>query len=280
VASGGMTSGMTSERRTGAQIEPLDEATFRSGSEGRASLTALQEPVHSRCPALQPAHDVGPYVLGGKAHRCVAGVGSQLPEVAGEVVVLETLREPMELSKWLDAGRVASRSVFKRLTGGPQLNLVLVEGRSPIEVPVSATLHKVKFASPTSGCVVSTPRLGRTRKRAQPATGDGIALGIAFTVDPVGAGLATLAGVLATAALTFSWRIFEAVRTLHHCLMLVFLAAIVGFCLSGDLFNMFVSTSCSASPPTPWPATGQRIRDRCAERSTSPSPTRSERSWC
>jgi multicomponent Na+:H+ antiporter subunit D len=68
----------------------------------------------------------------------------------------------------------------------------------------------------------------------------GIALGVAFTVDPVGAGLATLAGVLATAALTFSWRIFEAVRTLHHALMLVFLAAIVGFCLSGDLFNMFV----------------------------------------
>jgi multicomponent Na+:H+ antiporter subunit D len=69
---------------------------------------------------------------------------------------------------------------------------------------------------------------------------DGIALGVAFTVDPVGAGLATLAGVLASAALTFSWRIFEAVRTLHHALMLVFLAAIVGFCLSGDLFNMFV----------------------------------------
>jgi multicomponent Na+:H+ antiporter subunit D len=69
---------------------------------------------------------------------------------------------------------------------------------------------------------------------------DGIVLGVAFTVDPVGAGLATLAGVLATAALTFSWRTFEAVRTLHHGLMLVFLAGIVGFCLSGDLFNMFV----------------------------------------
>jgi multicomponent Na+:H+ antiporter subunit D len=69
---------------------------------------------------------------------------------------------------------------------------------------------------------------------------EGIALGVAFAVDPVGAGLATLAGVLATAALTFSWRIFEAVRTLHHGLMLVFLAGIVGFCLSGDLFNMFV----------------------------------------
>ena len=68
----------------------------------------------------------------------------------------------------------------------------------------------------------------------------GIALGVAFAVDPVGAALATLAGVLATAALTFSWRIFEAVRTLHHGLMLVFLAGIVGFCLSGDLFTMFV----------------------------------------
>jgi multicomponent Na+:H+ antiporter subunit D len=69
---------------------------------------------------------------------------------------------------------------------------------------------------------------------------DGIALGVAFTVDPVGAGLATLAGVLAVAALVYSWRIFEAVSPLYHALMLVFLAAIVGFCLSGDLFNMFV----------------------------------------
>jgi multicomponent Na+:H+ antiporter subunit D len=69
---------------------------------------------------------------------------------------------------------------------------------------------------------------------------DGIALGVAFTVDPVGAALATLAGVLAVAALLYSWRIFEAVSPLYHALMLVFLAAIVGFCLSGDLFNLFV----------------------------------------
>ena len=69
---------------------------------------------------------------------------------------------------------------------------------------------------------------------------DGIALGVAFTVDPVGAAFATLAGVLTVAALVYSWRIFEAVSPLYHALMLVFLAAIVGFCLSGDLFNMFV----------------------------------------
>jgi multicomponent Na+:H+ antiporter subunit D len=68
----------------------------------------------------------------------------------------------------------------------------------------------------------------------------GVALGVAFTVDPVGAMVATLAGVLAVAALIFSWRIFEAVSPLYHALMLVFLAAIVGFCLSGDLFNLFV----------------------------------------
>jgi multicomponent Na+:H+ antiporter subunit D len=69
---------------------------------------------------------------------------------------------------------------------------------------------------------------------------NGVALGVAFTVDPVGAGLAAFAGLLMTAALTFSWRYFDTVGTLFHALMLVFLAAIVGFSCSGDLFNLFV----------------------------------------
>src|SRR5689334_1418507 len=68
----------------------------------------------------------------------------------------------------------------------------------------------------------------------------GVALGISFTIDTIGAGMATLAGVLVTAALIFSWRYFEAIGNLFHALMLVFLAAMVGFCLTGDLFNMFV----------------------------------------
>src|SRR5919204_3344178 len=68
----------------------------------------------------------------------------------------------------------------------------------------------------------------------------GVALGVSFTVDTLGAGMATLAGLLVTAALVFSWRYFEAVGNLFHALMLVFLAAMVGFCLTGDLFNMFV----------------------------------------
>lgn len=69
---------------------------------------------------------------------------------------------------------------------------------------------------------------------------DGVALGVAFVVDAGGAGLATFAAFLLTTAFVFSWRYFEAVRTLFHALMLVFLAGMVGFCLAGDLFTLFV----------------------------------------
>jgi multicomponent Na+:H+ antiporter subunit D len=68
----------------------------------------------------------------------------------------------------------------------------------------------------------------------------GIAVGISFTIDPFGAAVAALVGTLVTAALVFSWRYFDEVGTLFHVLMLVFLAAMTGFALSGDLFNMFV----------------------------------------
>jgi multicomponent Na+:H+ antiporter subunit D len=68
----------------------------------------------------------------------------------------------------------------------------------------------------------------------------GVALGVAFVVDPFGAGLACLAASLATASLVFSWRYFEAVGTLYHALMLVFLGGMTGFCLTGDLFDLFV----------------------------------------
>lgn len=68
----------------------------------------------------------------------------------------------------------------------------------------------------------------------------GVALGISLAADTLGAGMATLVGVLVTATLVFSARYFEAVSNLFHALMLVFLAAMVGFCLSGDLFNMLV----------------------------------------
>jgi len=68
----------------------------------------------------------------------------------------------------------------------------------------------------------------------------GVALGISFSIDQMGAGLASLASLLVTAAFVFSWHYFDSVGTHFHSLMLVFLAAMCGFSLTGDLFNMFV----------------------------------------
>jgi len=68
----------------------------------------------------------------------------------------------------------------------------------------------------------------------------GLAIGIAFDVEPLAASLAALAAVLATASFVYGWRYFDEVGTLYHVLMLTFLAAMSGFVLSGDLFNMFV----------------------------------------
>jgi len=68
----------------------------------------------------------------------------------------------------------------------------------------------------------------------------GVAIGIDFEAGSLSAGLALLAAVLVTAAMTFSWRYFRRVATYYHTLMLTFLAGIVGFCLTGDIFDLFV----------------------------------------
>jgi multicomponent Na+:H+ antiporter subunit D len=52
--------------------------------------------------------------------------------------------------------------------------------------------------------------------------------------------IAALAAGLMTASFVYSWRYFDEVGTLFHVLMLVFLAAMSGFALTGDLFNLFV----------------------------------------
>ena len=67
-----------------------------------------------------------------------------------------------------------------------------------------------------------------------------VAIGIDFAVGPLSAGLATLAALLVTAAMLFSWRYFERVGTYYHALMLTFLAGMTGFCLTGDIFDLFV----------------------------------------
>ncbi|HET6794480.1 MAG TPA: complex I subunit 5 family protein [Acidimicrobiales bacterium] len=68
----------------------------------------------------------------------------------------------------------------------------------------------------------------------------GFSVGVSFVADPLSAGLALLVAVLMTAALVYSWRYFESVHAHYHALMLLFLAGMQGFALSGDLFDMFV----------------------------------------
>ena len=66
------------------------------------------------------------------------------------------------------------------------------------------------------------------------------AIGICFVADPISAGLAALVATLVLAAMVFSWRYFEEIGTLFHALMMIFLAAMVGFSWTGDIFNLFV----------------------------------------
>jgi multicomponent Na+:H+ antiporter subunit D len=68
----------------------------------------------------------------------------------------------------------------------------------------------------------------------------GVAVGISLSIDPIGAGVATFAALLVTAALVYSLRYFDAVAGLFHGLMLLFMAGMVGFCLTGDLFDLVV----------------------------------------
>jgi multicomponent Na+:H+ antiporter subunit D len=65
-------------------------------------------------------------------------------------------------------------------------------------------------------------------------------VGIAFAVDRVAAAFALFVLGLLTAALVYSWRYLEQEHYLYVVLMLAFGAAMVGFVLSGDIFDMFV----------------------------------------
>ncbi|MEU2610596.1 complex I subunit 5 family protein [Micromonospora sp. NPDC007271] len=68
----------------------------------------------------------------------------------------------------------------------------------------------------------------------------GLSVGIALVVDQLAAGIACLAAGLTCCALLYSWRYLKTARAHYQALMLLFLAGMVGFSLTGDLFNMFV----------------------------------------
>ena len=68
----------------------------------------------------------------------------------------------------------------------------------------------------------------------------GVVIGINFAVEPLGAGLAAFVALLMALALLYSTRVEDVEAPHYHVLMLTFMSGMVGFCLSGDLFNMFV----------------------------------------
>ncbi len=68
----------------------------------------------------------------------------------------------------------------------------------------------------------------------------GVVLGISFLADPASAAVASFTAILFAASLAFAWGFFEKAACHFQILMLFFLAAIVGFCLTHDMFNLFV----------------------------------------
>src|SRR5581483_6360184 len=115
---------------------------------------------------------------------------------------------------------------------GPRVPRRVLDAATTVVAVVVTLLAAVLLASTGNGAVVTWAG-GWTPAR-------GVSVGIVLYADPMGAGLAVLAGVLTTAVLVFSWRYFQAVEVFFHALVLVFLAGMCGFVLTADLFNMFV----------------------------------------
>jgi multicomponent Na+:H+ antiporter subunit D len=68
----------------------------------------------------------------------------------------------------------------------------------------------------------------------------GVAVGVDFAVDGIGGGMALLVAVLGVLATVVSSRVIRSESAVFDALTLVFVAAMIGFCLTGDLFNLFV----------------------------------------
>jgi multicomponent Na+:H+ antiporter subunit D len=90
----------------------------------------------------------------------------------------------------------------------------------------------------------------------------GTTVGISLVADPLSAGLALLVAVLMLAALVYSWRYFDDVGAHFQVLMLVFLAGMTGFALSGDVFDMFVFFELMGA--VAYGLTGFKVEDRTA----------------
>jgi multicomponent Na+:H+ antiporter subunit D len=69
---------------------------------------------------------------------------------------------------------------------------------------------------------------------------DGVHLGIGFSVDAASGWVAAFIGLLYALTFVFAWGFFGRTHGHFQILMLLFLAAMVGFCFTRDMFNLFV----------------------------------------
>ncbi len=137
---------------------------------------------------------------------------------------------------------------------GEKLPSGVVDAVATATAAASATMCALLLAASWNGTIVRW--FGGWQPRG------GVALGIDFAVDPFGAGIATFVAVLVVAALFFSWHYFARGGPSFYVLMLVFLAAMLGFALTGDLFNMFVWFELMGVAA--FALTGYRIEDQSA----------------
>jgi multicomponent Na+:H+ antiporter subunit D len=87
----------------------------------------------------------------------------------------------------------------------------------------------------------------------------GLSVGIPMIADQLNAGMALLAGGLTSCALLYSWRFVESAHGRYYALMLLFLAGMEGFVLTGDLFDMFVFFELMGAAA--YALTGMKIED-------------------
>ncbi len=134
-----------------------------------------------------------------------------------------------------------SRYVVEAVAAATALGIAAVAG-----VVASQTMH---------GRVVSW--LGGWKPDREHTT-----VGLVLVADRLSAGLAVLIAVLMTLALVFGWRFFDEVGGHFHPLMLLFLAGMEGFALSGDIFDMFVFFELMGAAA--YALTGFKVEDRTA----------------
>jgi formate hydrogenlyase subunit 3/multisubunit Na+/H+ antiporter MnhD subunit len=125
--------------------------------------------------------------------------------------------------------------------------VVLVLAGQLVPRPVIDALAAVFAAGTAAGLALLWARAGDARIVSW-AGGwtmrDGHSVGIVLVGDRLGIGLALLVAVLLLAVLAYSWRYFDEPPRGHRgtfpALLLLFEAGMVGFALTGDLFNAFV----------------------------------------